>query len=321
METKMKKIIIDTDPGVDDALAILYAARSTEVEIKAVTTVFGNLLLAETTRNALILADLTQQKFPVYQGAEFCLNGGLCPITAQSQQGGFDFFTGNPAAGVQGQAVEALLSIIDGDPYEITLVALGPLTNVAQAYAISPQTMSKLKELVIMGGAVNTYGNVTPTAEFNFYCDPEAAALVLASPLPKTLVPVNVCRKVVLTPADLKQFSSDQEGSLLEKLVGNYLAYYLANERLGGAVLYDPVAMGIGLNPRYGTVQQDLNVQVETAGVLTRGMAVADLRPFSPLPPTVRVCWDIDVERFKIDLYATLLGKSKIYKEQRKLEE
>lgn len=311
----MKKIIIDTDPGVDDALAILYAARQPATEIKAVTTIFGNLPLEETTKNALILADLTGQKFPVYRGSAKCWDGSACPVTAQSQQGGFDFFQGEPKSKVCGEAEEALLSIIDSNPFEVTLVALGPLTNVAKAYAASPKTMSKLKELVIMGGALNTYGNVTPAAEFNFYCDPEAAALVLASTIPKLLVPVNVCRKVVLTKKELEQFRSSRGSSFIEKMVQNYLAYYLETEKLGGAVLYDPVAMSLSVNPSYITVLENLNVGVETKGLLARGMAIADLRPYSPLPPTAKVCWDINVKALKKDLYALLMGESKIYKE------
>src|SRR3989344_6113611 len=146
----MKKIIIDTDPGVDDALAILYAAQLDTVDIRALTTVFGNLSLEQTTRNARILSDMLGGTVLVYQGAEQQRCGERCPLVAQSQVGGFDFFQGEPKSTVEGDARDALVSLILKNPYEITLVAIGPLTNVANLASESPSAFAQLKELVIM---------------------------------------------------------------------------------------------------------------------------------------------------------------------------
>ncbi|MDO8643168.1 MAG: nucleoside hydrolase [Candidatus Woesearchaeota archaeon] len=307
----MKKIIIDTDPGVDDALAILYAAQLGTVDIRALTTVFGNLSLEQTTRNARILSDMLGGTVPVYQGAEKQLCGELCPLVAQSQVGGFDFFQGEPTARIQGDALDALISIIQKNPYEITLVAIGPLTNVANLASESPSAFAQLKDLVIMGGAINTYGNTTAVGEFNFCCDPEAADYVMsADGPPKTLVPVNVCRQAVMTPTEVASFPATDEGNCLRQLVADYVRYYLANEGLGGGVLYDPVAVGIGIDPTYITNQQSAYVRVETRGEFTKGMSIADLRQRPTKEPNCNLVLSIDAERFKRDFYRVLLNPS-----------
>lgn len=307
----MKKIIIDTDPGVDDALAILYAAQTGTVDIRALTTVFGNLSLEQTTRNARILSDMLSGTLQVYQGAEQQLDGELCPLVAQSQVSGFDFFQGEPTTPVKGDAIEVLISEINRNPDEITLVAIGPLTNVAKLASESPSAYSRLKELVIMGGAINTYGNTTSVGEFNFCCDPEAADYVMSRDgPPKILIPVNVCRQAVMTPEEVALFPATEEGNRLRQLVAGYVRYYLANEGLGGAVLYDPVAVGIGIDSTYITKQQPAYVRVETCGEFTRGMAVADLRPRPSKESNCTLGLSIDAERFKRDFYRVLLNPS-----------
>lgn len=304
----MKKIIIDTDPGVDDALAILYAARSGVVDIQALTTVCGNAHLKETTRNACILSDMCGG-IPVYQGEGIPLNGVPLPFVAESQQGGFALFQGTPKTTPRPDAVSYLIDAIKEDP-SVGIVAIGPLTNIAQAYRSAPDVFARLEQLVIMGGAINTYGNMGPVAEFNFFCDPEAAAVVMESPIRKLLVPVNICRQVVMTPEEAASFPKTDAGDVVRSLVKNYIKYYIENEPLGGGVLYDPVALGACIDPSYCRDIRDVPLFVETRGEYTRGMSVADLRRKPAAAPNASVCFSFDAERFKRDFYRVLLNPS-----------
>jgi len=214
-----QRVIIDTDPGIDDALALILALVSLELRIEAITTVCGNVPVDLATANALRVLELfpRERHPPVAQGAERPLvrplssaalvhgDDGLGGVTRQRLPDGLPRY--QPAAGALSSldAVTCLLDLIRQYPGELTLIALGPLTNVAQAWQRDRATMRQLARIVMMGGAITVPGNVTPVAEFNISVDPEAAQLVFTSGLPLTLIGLDVTERVRLTTTMLEQ--------------------------------------------------------------------------------------------------------------------
>ena len=199
--TQQIQLIIDTDPGVDDAIAILMALAASEVEILGLTTVGGNVPLARATRNALSLLQAAgRSDIPVAKGASRPLRGKFAYAPHFHGPGGLAQRLPDPATGpVEEGAVKFLYDQLTGERGEAVLVALGPLTNLAMLLRDRPIALEQAKQIVVMGGAVNTPGNVTPEAEFNFYCDPVAADIVLSSRLPITMVDLEACRQVKIS--------------------------------------------------------------------------------------------------------------------------
>ncbi|MBS3131875.1 nucleoside hydrolase [Candidatus Woesearchaeota archaeon] len=303
-----KKVIIDTDPGVDDALAIAYALKSQLLEVVALTTVFGNSQVDQTTRNALSLIKFLNADIPVYKGSGNRIDGSNPSVLASSQAGTVSYFNSRPESSMgEMNAIDAIICCLETARDSISIIAIGPLTNIAKSYQKSPESFKdKLERIWIMGGAINTYGNISPVAEFNFYSDPMAADIVLKADIPKTLVPVNACRKVVMTPEELKSLSGNSLIEDLDGLVGEYMRYYVNQERLGGAVMYDPAVVGLCANPAFIRKQIPLYVRVETAGELSLGQSVADLRPNSQNKPNVSVCLDLESAPLKSEFYQAL---------------
>ncbi len=313
-------LLIDTDPGIDDALALLLAFRSPECSVEAITTVAGNVGVERCTLNALRILEAAKPARlpPVGRGAEKPLARAL--VSAIHVHG--DDGLGNlgelretdgalrypkPRMSLSPlDGPDLILDTIDCFPEELVLVALGPLTNLALALQRDARRMALLRRVVIMGGAVAVPGNVTPAAEFNFYADPEAAAQVLASGLPIELVPLDVTRNAILPrsilqkrlaacPDPLSRFVTDmtQRGFEFAEEIGE-----------GGITLHDPVALGIALVPSL-TYLESLHVAVECEGVLTRGMSVADRRSIPvgrKAPATCRVARWLRADTF-LDLF------------------
>ena len=209
---QLNKVLIDTDPGTDDALALMMALSSPDLDVQGITTVGGNASLADTTRNALRLMeylgvpgarDRHRHGLPVVKGSARPLNGRF--------HYGY-YFHGPAGLGVRlpspktaphpGRAPEFIARLASESPGQLTLIALGPLTNVARALALDPQLARWTRELVVMGGAIDVPGNVTQFAEFNIYNDPVAANAVVSSGIPTTLVPLDVCRLVGFARGD-----------------------------------------------------------------------------------------------------------------------
>ena len=206
-----QKIIIDADPGVDDTAAILLALASPEVSVQAITAVYGNGVVENCTRNALTILEAAQRSdIPVFKGAS-------TPLTRKPHIA--KFFHGENAFGnvsfpepqnsaQQEHAAVALVEKVMANPHEIKVVALGPLTNVALALSLEPRLAENIQQLIIMGGAVFTYGNATPTASANLFNDPEAAAIVFRSGVNLVQVGLDVCRKVFFSQQDLDRIST-----------------------------------------------------------------------------------------------------------------
>ena len=258
------KIIIDTDPGVDDAVAIFMALAAPEVEVVGLTTVGGNVPLARTTRNALALLQAAgRSDIPVARGASQPLRGKFTYAPQFHGPGGLSFRLPEPVVGtVEEGAVQLLSDKLTGQPGEVVMVALGPLTNLARLLWESPTALEQAKNIVVMGGAVNTPGNVTPKAEFNIYSDPAAAEIAFSSGLPVTVVDLAACRQVDISREQALGLRSDHPiGKLtLDMLQG----WFKKDSNREWFEFYDPLAMAIALEPAIATVTKvDLDVGLE----------------------------------------------------------
>ena len=270
---------MDVDTGVDDALALLLALASPEVELVGVSTVAGNVPLERTTANTLRLLQWAGRgDVPVYAGAERPLVRDA--VAADDVHGE----TGLGAAQLPeahtapaGDGVEFLLRTLQTRPGKVTLVATGPLTNLAQAETQVPGVLQQARQVVIMGGAVRVPGNITPTAEFNFYADPHAARQVLASAAELVLVGLDVTEQVVLEQDVLRTYEGAR-AEFCQAACAPVMALGAEFYGLTGMHLHDPVALGAALWPQLFRRQQ-LWVDVETAGELTAGQVVVDQRP------------------------------------------
>jgi purine nucleosidase len=312
-----QRVIIDTDPGIDDALALILGLASPELRIEAITTVCGNVPVDLATANALTVLELfpAGQRPPVAQGAARPLiralptaarihgDDGLGGVTRQRTPDGRPCY--QPTEGLLSatDAVTCLLDLIRRYPGELTLIALGPLTNLAQAWQRDPATMRQLAGIVIMGGAITVPGNVSPVAEFNISVDPEAAQLVFASGLPLTLIGLDVTERVRLTTALIEQHIrplGTRLGQFILDCTAQAIAFNDRMERPSGMAMHDPLAVGVAVDPTLvHTVA--LPVQVEARGEWTTGMTVADRRPLPPhlkAPANLNVALGVEGERF-----------------------
>ena len=318
-------MIVDTDTASDDAVALIMALRDPAVEVVAITVVAGNVPLAQGSRNARYTVELCGAEVPVHEGAERPLVRE--PSTATFFHGedglgdrGFPPPRRPPAAG---HAVPALVECIRAHP-GLVLVTLGPLTNIALALAEAPDIVSKVGRCVVMGGAAGTVGNVTPAAEYNVWCDPEAARACFRSGLPIEMVGWELSRGPAnLDDADIARCRALGTERARFAVDGNATALEVNRSlfRGPGISLPDPVAMAVALDPAVVTRRSRHAVDVECDGVLTRGMTVVDeldvvrrgladaagWRPGAASEaPNVTVCWEIDVPRFKERLFRAL---------------
>ncbi len=281
---KMKrKLIIDTDTASDDAVAILMAHRFPEVEVLAVTIVSGNMRVADASRNARYTIELGGAQTPVYVGCQRPLLRE--PVHAYwyhgpDGMGGMNY--PEPQLPEQNEhAVDALIDLIRANEKEVMLVTLGPLTNIAAALIRAPEIAKMVARCVVMGGAANVVGNVTPAAEYNIWCDPEAARIVFRSGMKLEMVGWEVGRgDAALTEQEIADVYALHTPYAKFAMDCNVHALHLAKHWQGdpGMTLHDPTAMAIALDPTISKQSGHYRVDVETRGELTRGMTVVDER-------------------------------------------
>lgn len=298
-----RKIIIDTDPGQDDAAAILLALASPELDILGITTVAGNVPLNWTTRNALIICELAgRNDIPVYAGAHGPLTRPL--VTAEHVHGktGLDGpLLDEPVLKLQDEgAVDFIIRTLRTEEAgTVTLCALGPLTNLALALQKAPEIAGHIAEIVLMGGGFFEGGNITPAAEFNIYVDPEAADVVFRAGVPIVMMPLDVTHKVLTTRARTEAIAalpSKATQALAEMLV---FFERFDEQKYGsdGAPLHDPCVIAYLLRPDLFSGRV-CNVEIETASELTRGMTVVDWWHVTDRLPNATVMRDVDAAGF-----------------------
>lgn len=294
----MKRVILDVDTGIDDALAITYALQSPELDVIGLTTCFGNNTLEKTTRNTLAIVEMAGKSVPVYKGADKPLKRETrdIPTHVHGEDGLGDCPTNEPLGKVEDEhAVDFIIRQVKQQPNEITLIPVGPLTNLAQAILKAPEIIPLFKEVIIMGGAVFVPGNVTQYSEANIYTDPEAAALVFASGLPITVVGLDVTMKTLLPDTVVADWRGrgTEKARFFANMTGFYMqAYETFQPGIGGCALHDPLAVGVAIDPDF-VKKEAWHVEVVLEGEET-GRTVAS----SVGEPKVLVCTDVQAERF-----------------------
>lgn len=308
-----QKIIIDTDPGQDDAVAILLALASPELEVLGITAVAGNVPLALTALNCLKICELAgRPDIPVFAGADRPLERQ--PITAEHVHGqtGLDGpRLPDPSMSLQPRPAVAFLAetLRREDTQSVTLCTLGPLTNIAAVFASAPDVVSRVRQIVAMGGGAFEGGNSTPVAEFNILADPQAAAAVFGSGVPIILMPLDVTHKVLTHRRRVERFRAlgTRAGTATAELLDFFERFDEAKYGTDGGPLHDPNVIAWLLAPElYGG--RDVNVMVETASELTMGQTVIDWWRVTDRPANARVMRDVDDEAF-FDLLVERIGR------------
>ena len=322
-----QRVIIDTDPGIDDAMAILLALNSPELKVEALTVVPGNVEAAQGLENALKLASLANRcDLPVAGGAQHPLNQKL--ITAQFWHGKNGFggvelpktkCKADPRFGP-----DLIVELVHKYPHQITLIPVGPLTNIALAVSKDPSIVLLVKDVVIMGGSISG-GNVNGAAEANIYGDPEAAAIVFNAGWVVTMIGSDVGERTLMTRKHMNELQAERgpESEFIYRLADFYVT---RSEKSGypGAAMYDPLAVATVIDPTMVTLK-DMHVDVETRGEFTRGETVAnrmgsnennvlhgdhyEIEGATELKPNSRVCLASDADRFLKLFLSRIKGK------------
>ena len=322
-----RRVILDVDPGTDDAMAILLALNSPEIDVMALTVVAGNVVVGQGIDNALKLVALAGRcDIPVARGAEKPLAQKLTTAEFFHGENGL----GNvdlppPACKVDARtAPDLIVELIDKYPHEITLVPVGPLTNIALALRKDPSIRSKVREVVLMGGSISG-GNATAAAEANIYNDPEAARAVFEAGWPLTMVGLNVTEKTLFTRADLGQLAKEKgpQARFAAAVLG-FMVGLAERLRAEGTAMHDPLAVGAAIDRTLITTR-DMRVDIETRGEYTRGETVASrhnssdrrvlrgdrfvVEGIETVQPNVHVAVESDAARFNQLFLARLEGQ------------
>jgi purine nucleosidase len=307
----MRRFWIDTDTASDDAVAILMALRWPGVQVEGISVVAGNVPVDMGERNARYTVELCGKETPVYIGAAKPLlrePSWAYFFHGSDGMGGMNYPEAKRPAEKK-HAVDALIEAVRAAPGEITLVTLGPLTNIALALRIAPDIAQKIPMCYIMGGAAAVLGNITPAAEFNIWVDPEAARIVFHSGMPLMMVGWEHCRgRANLDDPDIAFVRSINTPYAHFTIDCNAHAIQTNRDWLGdpGLALPDPVTMAVALVPEVCTRKGRHFVDIETESELTRGMTVVDELGVMKKEPNAEVVWAIDVDLWKDTLYRTL---------------
>jgi purine nucleosidase len=294
----VKPVILDVDTGIDDALAIAYALNSPEIELIGLTTCFGNGPIANTTRNTLVVLEQLGKRVPVYSGADKPISRPpkKFPTHVHGEDGLGNRVDKAPVMEAESEgAVDYIINQVKQRPHEITIIAVGPLTNLALAVQKEPEIVSLVKEVVIMGGAVFVGGNTTPYSEANVYADPHAAECVFSSGLPVTVVGLDVTMRTLLPNAVLTDWrATDREDShFFADMTSFYMqAYETFHPGIGGCALHDPLAVGVVIDPSF--------VKKETwnAKVVLEGDEMGRTVALAAGEPKIQVCTQVEADRF-----------------------
>ncbi|WP_108650293.1 nucleoside hydrolase [Dongshaea marina] len=316
----IKKIIIDTDPGIDDAFALLFAKRHPQLQLMGITTVAGNASVEQTTHNALFLKEQFKMEVPVCQGAAVALHGEphQYPAHIHGHNGLGDIEIPQAVPELHSlSAVDFLIQSIMQHPGEITLVTLGQLTNLALALERQPEIASLVKEVVVMGGALGYQGhqgNLTPVAEANIGCDPEAAEKVFAANWPLTLVGLDVTNEIWLDTLQLNELADKggAEGELLATISGCYADFYHQNTGREGVAAHDVSAIAYLVAAEHFETKQGV-LRVVTQGwsrgqtqLIVKNRRLANDPDWCDLPEKT-ACIGVDSKRLNQILMETLL--------------
>jgi purine nucleosidase len=308
------KLLFDVDTGIDDSLALLFALSHPDVEVVAIGTVAGNVEVDKCTENSLKVVKLRDRTdIPVARG---CSRPLVQPLHTAAYVHGNDGLgnSGLPPSGLRAtgeHAVEQMIRLARENPGEMTLVAVGPMTNVAVALAREPELPRLIRRVVTMGGAFTYPGNTSPLAEFNIWVDPEAARSVFEAGFNLTIVPLDATMQTLLTDEHINRLGSGAVASFVRTVTNAAMDRSLQRRGRRAFAMHDPLATAIALDPTLMVDAPEVPVTVETGGLWTRGFTVADRRLGKPevVPPgRATICLKPDAERF-FDLYLSALAE------------
>jgi purine nucleosidase len=297
-----KHIILDSDPGIDDSLAILLALASPEVVLDGISTIHGNATTAQVTTNALsVLGMAKASHIPVYRGCELPLvqPSLLAPETHGEQGIGYAKLSAPLGRPQVQKGCDYLIQKIMSSPGEITLVCIGPLTNIALAIRQEPRIVENVKEVFIMGGALRHEGNTTMLAEFNTYVDPHAAHIVFHSGMPITLTPLDVTYQCILTKQDVERLLKID--SPITKFIADatrfYMEFHDEYQKIDGCVINDPMTLALTFMPELCDYQE-LYVDVDLSGGVSMGKTFADFYNYEKKTPNMKVALSVRPRAF-----------------------
>jgi purine nucleosidase len=307
-----KHIILDTDPGIDDSLAILLALASPEITLDGLSVVHGNSSTAQGTVNALSVLELAKaSQIPVYKGCELPLvQPSLLATETHGEQGiGYAKLPAPKTKSRVQHGSDFLIDRIMSKPGEVTLVCIGPLTNIAMAIRQEPRIVENVKETFIMGGALRHEGNTTPLAEFNTFVDPHATHIVFHSGMPITLTPLDVTYQCIFLPDDLNRLLKI-DSPITKFITGAtrfYMEFHDEYQKIEGCVINDPLTMALTFMPELCDYQE-LYVDVDLSGGVSMGKTFADFYHMTGKPANMKVALRVRPRDF-MELFLERMGK------------
>lgn len=312
----MKKVILDVDTGIDDALGIVLAVKSGRLDIQAITTVCGNVSLEQATLNTCKIMDLLHcPDIPVYKGAPAPLVRKHYDEKRVHGEDGMGGALKNEVAHTApsaGFAPDLIVHYAKCYPGELTLICTGPLTNLAHALLKCPDLPLFVKEVIFMGGVIYGPGNVTPVAEYNMYADPEAARIVFHAGFSRLVqVGLDVTRKVLLTAEHVAKLSDPELRAFVAESTADYAKKYEARYGVRACALHDPLAVGVAIDSDF-VQTSPLYVDIETSSRLCDGQTVGDVQHRLGHAPNMVVCEEVDSAAF-LDLFVREVGKTEFF--------
>lgn len=309
-----EKVIFDTDPGIDDALALLLLAASPEVNLRAITVTHGNTSQEKCLRNALQLVELAGiTNVPVIPGASEPLVKELSVAEETHGDGGLGYAVLPPSKTKSSSALahDLIIDEVEKNPNEITLLCVGPMTNIALALLKKPSIAGKVKRVIAMGGAIHYPGNATPQSEYNVFCDPEAFDIVLRAGIDFTLVPLDVTYKCIFTTAHLARINQarDEIKKFITDSTRFYMEFHASHQDIHGCAINDPLAAALLIKPSLVT-NRDYFLSIELQSVSSKAKTIADHYGALKQTPNAKVAMEVDVESF-MDLFITRMNTLK----------
>ena len=309
-----EKVIFDTDPGIDDALALLLLAASPEVDLRAITVTHGNTSQEKCLRNALQLVELAGIKHvPVIRGASEPLVKELSVAEETHGDGGLGYAI-LPPSNVKPSSVlahDAIIDEVERHPHEVTLLCVGPMTNIALALLKKPSIAGKVKRIIAMGGAIHYPGNATPQSEYNVYCDPEAFDIVVRAGIDFTLVPLDVTYQCIFTTEHLARINQakDEIKNFIAESTRFYMEFHASHQDIHGCAINDPLAAALLINPSLVTIREYF-LSIELRSPSSKAKTIADHYGSLKQRPNAKVAMEVDVDSF-MDLFITRMNTLK----------
>lgn len=298
MNNNLSRLIIDTDAGHDDVLAMMLLIKSGKYNILGITTVAGNSIIENTTRNTAFALDLLKRRdIPIFSGYNKPLRRKLITAVVHGKTGLDGVDTSKTKFALTNNAYRQIIRFTRSNPYKVKILTLGPLTNIARAFTTDPELPSLVKEIVIMGGAINVCGNKNRVAEFNMFVDPEAADIVFKSKVKKVLIPLDPCNNIILCQSDFENLKRSPLYLPIKKMMRQFIRGIQKYESVKAALVYDAIAAYYLLNPSAFQCKP-MDIVIETRGKHTFGMTVAEKRASEIKNFNIDVALKINRNRF-----------------------